>query len=224
MAAGNDMDAEEWPDLGVAPEGWLDIDEFDDVRASLLILRDCLGHLTSNPLYWKWAILAAHSALQGACVCILTRTDGLGALTDRSSEEMRKKLYGEAGNRRNLDDPNCRWPDSRVESLPGLLVRLPDGLRVKLPDAKAEYGFDLPGDLQRLHQFRNRLTHFESTGWSIEMDGLPRIVRRAFDLTSSIIRDGRYQRRSRFPDMNLEPLLLQIDDELRRIEDTKSGS
>lgn len=224
MAAGNDMDAEEWPDLGVAPEGWLDIDEFDDVGASLLILRDCLGHLTSNPLYWKWAILAAHSALQGACVCFLTRTDGLGALDGESSGKTYEKLYGEAGNGRNLDNPDFRWPRPRVESLPVLLGRLPADLTDDLPDARKDHGFGLSGDLQRFHQWRNRFVHFPSTGWSIEMDGLPRIVRRAFDLTSSIIRDGRYQRRSRFPDMNLVPLLLQIDDELRRIKDPKSGT
>lgn len=190
---------------------YLSTDEFEDVQASLLLVRDALIAVKTAPPYWKWAILAAHSALQGACLCILTRSDGLGALTDASSEALADKLYGETASGRKIDDKTINWPEPRVEELPELLKRLPHDLRVSLPGRKEHsYGFELAGDLRRLHEFRNQFTHFSSTGWSIEIGGLPRMIERAINLTRCITTSPHFSRYNRFSEMELEPLFDEI--------------
>ena len=65
---------------------YLQTDEFEDMKASLILLRDSLSSITKEKTMWKWAIIAAHSALQGACVCILTRTDGVSSIVKRNTE------------------------------------------------------------------------------------------------------------------------------------------
>ena len=37
--------------------------------------------VNKTPRYWKWIIIAAQSAVQGALVCALSGTAGIGALT-----------------------------------------------------------------------------------------------------------------------------------------------
>ena len=165
-------------------EDWLQIDEFDDVRASLLMLESALGCIEQDKVFWKWSILATHSAVQGACVCFLTRTDGGGALDKRSemsllayhnqsSQMASSKKYNRDRKLGSLD-----YPKTRVASLPELLRRLPQKWKVEIPKNS-----EMPSngvrnlDFQRLHNFRNKLTHFESVSWSLEIEGLPRIIR-----------------------------------------------
>jgi hypothetical protein len=86
------MADEDWEALANDPANenedgkYLCIDEFGDVLISLSLLKDCLEKISDDASHWKWAIISAHSALQCACVCLLTRTDGSGALADKSTK------------------------------------------------------------------------------------------------------------------------------------------
>lgn len=53
---------------------WLDIDSNRDVIANVRHALHCIELAKSDPYAWKWAFLALHAALQGACVCHLTTT------------------------------------------------------------------------------------------------------------------------------------------------------
>jgi hypothetical protein len=65
--------------------GYVRFDERQDVVASLELAAYSAKMIARrNDLYWKWLIIAAHSALQGALVCALSGTDGLGALAPSS--------------------------------------------------------------------------------------------------------------------------------------------
>ena len=198
------------------------LDEFDDVLSSLLLLKEYLPKTSTQPVFWKWVIVAAHSALQSACVCLLTRTDGSGALDKVAGDKLWKKLYGTSKDgQENLDNPSVEWPNETVANLPELLKRLPDGLSVTIPSSKAEsYGFDLPGDLRRLHEFRHKFMHFRPVHWSVEIAGLPRMIRQSVDLTERIINSGHYQRFNRFTDhaRELADLLGDIRHNLEAVE------
>jgi hypothetical protein len=159
----------------------------------------------------EMAVLSGHAALQGACICILTRTDGLGALKKESDKAVWEKLYGETPNGRKLDDENVTWPDEWLCELPELLKKLPGDLSISLPGKKVpSYGFDVQGDLRRLHEFRNMFTRFPPKTWLIESSGLPRMLESAILLTRRITSSPHYQRHNRFAEMDLEPLFEEI--------------
>ena len=210
---------EDFIDTAMKDDGtYLRTDEFKDVRVSLLLLRDMLRQVEEQPLFWKWCILAAHSALYGACVCILTRTDGLGALEDRSTKALSEKLYGETARGRELDHEAIEWPEERVALLPDLLERLPGDLRTRLPERKAnEYGWDEAGDLRRLHEYRNGFVHFAPSSLSLEIRGLPRIIGVAVNLTRRISKSDAYGRYNRFSELGTDDIFDEIDSLLRRL-------
>lgn len=191
--------------------GWFQADEFIDVAISLRTLDMALKGVARNPTFWKLAILSSHSALQGACVCILTGTDGTGALAEKSEKALMNKLYGETQNGRNFDDDTIAWPEEFIASLPELVKRLPNKLGASMCERSAEsYPLSLEGDLRRLHDFRKKLTHFPPTSWSLEIAGLPRILLCAVDLTEGITKSDGYRRFNRFQDMDLQPGISSI--------------
>ena len=198
-------------------------DEFKDVRASLLLLQHALHATPEEPAYWKWAILAAHSAVQSACVCILTRTDGGGALTDESEEKL--LYYHDTESQRagaraaggELASEKLAYPNERVASLPELLRRLPCGMKIDIP-GKGGTPKDRPtADFKMLHSLRNKFTHFKSVGLSIEIADLLRILERAVNLVEEITFSNQYQRFNYFTKMNLENVFKGIRKTLREL-------
>lgn len=184
---------------------YLHLDEFKDTIASLKMLVIALRELENDPSFWKQAILSTHSALQGACVCILTRTDGGGALAERSEKALMIKLYGESEHGRNIDDDSVHRPKEFIASLPELLSRLPGGLVVNITKRSATcYPYNKEGDLRRLHEFRNKLTHFPPVSWSLEVAGLPRILLTAIGLIDEISRSNSWKTYNQFPNLHLD--------------------
>ena len=53
------------------PSKYVRFDEVEDVLSSLGLLALCAPLVQKEPSYWKWAIISAHAALQGAMVCAL---------------------------------------------------------------------------------------------------------------------------------------------------------
>ena len=54
-------------------DDYISFDEIGDVLASVELISSLAPTLVDNPLGWKWVILAAHSAMQGAMVCAYAR-------------------------------------------------------------------------------------------------------------------------------------------------------
>ena len=220
---------DDWEKLSTSGEetdnqNWHSTDEFHDVYASLLLLKKSLELVKKEPTFWKWAILSAHSALQSACVCILTRTDGGGAL-DKSSE---KKLheYHSLSSQKAVNEANeTEWilgdpvyPETRISNLPELLKKLPTDIKVVIPKNVRSEDDRLIKDLSMLHGFRNKFTHFESLGWSLEIEGLPRIIGEALSLTEQIVKSGKYTRYNRFQDLNIQPHFTAIKQILSELQ------
>ncbi|MEO1679424.1 MAG: hypothetical protein AAFU80_14830 [Pseudomonadota bacterium] len=198
---------------------FLELNEFSDVAASLKLLRVSLQDSVHSTIYWKPCILHSHSALQGACVCILTNTDGTGALAKSSEKELMNKLYGESGAGRNLDDGALEWPEDFIASLPELLKRLPNGLQVRLPEKKERpYPLNTEGDLRRLHEFRNMLVHFPPGSWNLKLSRLPRIISESVSAIERIVTSPDYPRRNRFPETRAQEELICIQTLLRTME------
>ena len=199
-------------------------DEFEDVRASLLLLQHALTAIPEEPAYWKWAILAAHSAVQSACVCILTRTDGGGALEEKSEENL-LEYHDTESQRAGARAAGGEWasekmayPNERFAILPDLLSSLPCGMKIDIPRKGGPPKDQPTADFKMLHLLRNEFTHFKSVGLSIEIASLPRILERAVNLVEEITISNQYQRFNYFTEMNLENLFKGIRGTLCELE------
>ena len=150
---------------------WLRFDEREDAINALEHAAETALTLEENPLNWKWVIISLHNALQGALVCTLSGTTGVGALTDRS---MKKMLEWFEVSRNNA---NAQVPKARLADLMTLYGR------AKLPDLMKEFGGGplqttkgQDDDVRLLNSLRRNFAHFRPGGWSIETAGLPRVV------------------------------------------------
>ena len=161
---------------------WVQTDQWADVASSLEHLSMSLRLVGERPQEWKWAIIACHSALQGTLICVLSGSDGIGCLTDRSMKAVLDWIE------ESRSDRSAKHPDERVAELPVLIKRAQD------PNYMSEFGgAPLPldaaaaKDIDLLHILRNRFTHFRPSSWSIETTGLPRITHAAVKIAQRIM-------------------------------------
>ncbi|MDQ0326320.1 hypothetical protein J2R99_002189 [Rhodopseudomonas julia] len=154
---------------------WLRTDEPRDVAGSIRHALRSADFANEDPQAWKWVLLALHSALQGACVCHLTTTaQPVGALTKKSTKAWRDYLntQGAQGAR--------ELPETRLLEFYDLLkaIRKPNSVGsgaqspgIAISDVELKW-------LKRVHkEIRNQFIHFEPTGWSIELSGVPELAR-----------------------------------------------
>ncbi|PZO87007.1 MAG: hypothetical protein DI623_15540 [Sphingomonas sanxanigenens] len=155
---------------------WIRTDETEDVAGSIRHALRMVPFLADDPQAWKWAMLALHSALQGACVCHLTTTAApVGALTKQNTGEWLDFFE------RQRTDPAAQ-PPSKTH-----LLNLPDLLKAvckahSAGDRSNAAGVAISGAelawLKRIHgEVRNQFIHFEPMGWSIEVSGVPDLAR-----------------------------------------------
>jgi hypothetical protein len=147
-------------------EGWVRFNEYEDVLASTDLLAVVAPSLGEQPSNWKWMIIATHNGLQGALVCAIKDTSGTNVL---------KKWSAKA---------RLSWFENPVGEAP------PEHLDDFIPLLK-KYRKKYPcrGTIQQLRQvhklhkeYRNNFAHFVPKSWSIEIGGLPTIVRTGVDL------------------------------------------
>jgi len=169
-------------------ENWIQTDEVEDVAGSIRHVIRAARFVDEDPLAWKWVVLALHSALQGACVCHLTTTASpVGAVTQRNASEW--LAYFED----SRTDPEVKRPKTFLLGLPDLLkaVRRPlsaggpsDAAGVAISEAELQW-------LVRFHDgIRNQFVHFEPTGWSIEVSGIPEIAKLVARIIEQILAAG----------------------------------
>jgi hypothetical protein len=153
-------------------------DELEDVLSSveLIALLAPLAH--KQPWCWKWLIVGAHDALQGAMVCTFTDSTGTSVLNEKSAKKMLAFL----------DNHVLRpedYPKERLDIFGNLLRKCVRGspTRERLELTRHECR-----DIRRLHAFRNDFAHFlPHHGWWIEKVGLPRIIGVALDTTEILM-------------------------------------
>jgi len=160
---------------------WVETDEAEDVAGSVRHVLRCWPLAAKDPQAFKWAALALHAALQGACVCHLTTTTTpVGAVTDRNAGEW--LAYFE----RSRTDPEAKPPETYLMTLPDLLktIRKPDTIGGGAPGPGVPIADGELNWLLRFHDgLRNQFIHFSPQGWSIEISGLPGLA----ELTARII-------------------------------------
>ena len=151
-------------------------DEIDNVLASLDLLATLapLVKRRRSRSYWKWIIVGAHDAVQGAVVCAIADTTGTNVLSKKSGKTVLKWL----------EDTSKEFPGEYMADFETLLKRA----LIELPPKDAK-------DIRKLHSLRNDFAHFTPKGWSIELAGLPRIIEAALRLVERLMQSDRIQYR-----------------------------
>jgi hypothetical protein len=153
---------------------YVHFDEREDVLASLELLELISPLLGGTPSYWKWMIVGAESALQGAMVCALQDSTGTSVLSKKSRIEMLNWLQAGGEDR---GDPPQEWLAKFEELLEKCISEL--GLNLRNGQRR---------DIDRLHEyFRNNFIHFTPKGWAIQKAGLPRMIGAALDAVSDLM-------------------------------------
>jgi len=151
------------------PKGFLHTDERRELVEALSKVARELEAAQTDDYAWKWAIIAMQNAVQSAIVAAISGTDQLGALTKRAAREW---LEAYENDRTDYPEP---WLASFLELYERMKTRTGFG-------ASAE----TDKDIKRLVEFRNDFMHFTPKGWSIELAGLPRILRNALSIVEHL--------------------------------------
>jgi len=155
-------------------EIWFETDERTEVAKALEMLERMLDLVVSDPYYWKWAIITLHNAVQGAIVCSISGSAGLGALRPHIATKWLKVYRAGTGD----------YPDLELDAFPNLYARM-----------KVQFGYVPPSSVDEsiaeLNTFRNRFVHFVPAGWAIMANGLPGMARDCLGVVGDLAWDTR---------------------------------
>lgn len=152
------------------PENYIEFDEYSDALYSLRHAAFFCAETARDRTMWKWAIIALHNALQGAMICHLSGTAGLGAL---EKDSIKAALDWHEGDRMGQSQP---YPKEKVAPANVLFKRLSgqasthEGAGGPIKTSKQEVS-----SFERLHALRNDFSHFTPKSWIIETSGLAQI-------------------------------------------------
>jgi hypothetical protein len=157
-------------------EQWLHTDERSDVLASLAMLDRALDAVTKDSAAWKWIVIATHSALQSAIACHLSSVGNSFLVATQEDAEAWLRAH-ENG------DP---YPEMMMDSFPNLYDKLKKvqvhGYRFSPKDQQGR-------SMKKINEFRNEFVHFMPKGWSLQLDGLPKICTDCLNVIAELNQD-----------------------------------
>lgn len=118
-----------------------------------------------DPHLWRWIIIAIHNAAQGTMVLSLRHGNGLLALTDKCFKAWMQAY-----------DKNETPPPEKLDNYLSLYRKVRHSKWGQVGGNKRFVPSGSEGkDIKDLNTLRNAFIHFTPKGWSLEVDGLPRI-------------------------------------------------
>lgn len=172
-------------------ETWFETSEQQDVLHSLRHAALCVGLASASPENWKWAIIAFHSALQGALACQLSGTMQIGALKADDALKWLEYLQHDRA-------PELPEPETRLAPIGVLFQRVTTGCEETKKRRPVEWVKDannpiIPVDaatrnaFEKLVGLRNDFAHFTPRGWAIEVSGLAMLISRLAQFINEIV-------------------------------------
>src|SRR5262245_17333004 len=151
---------------------------YEDVVTSLELVAHLAPFLSKQSQHWKWMIVGAHSALQGAMVCGLFDRNAVLKKRNRKNKKAAQQAAA-------LGVPQA-WVEGRLEDFLVLFRRCIKGnsfcealaLKPKQRDA-----------IRKLHrEYRNNFAHFvPHQGWSLLKVELPPMIGAALAATEMLM-------------------------------------
>lgn len=153
---------------------YLRTDEESEVANALRMAAHFTAELENDPALWRWIIIALHNAAQGMMVLSLRHGNGFLALTDECFKATIEAY--------NSDSPS---PRQKLDTYLNLYSKVKSPNTGQVGGNKRFSPKETQGtSIKRLNSFRNEFSHFTPKGWSLELDGLPRICRDVIALIS----------------------------------------
>jgi hypothetical protein len=185
-------------------ERFLRTNEYCEVRDTL---RACLDFYEKSGIdrsYWKWLIIGIHSAVQGCMVIALTHSDGSGAVIPRDAKAWNDAL---------LNDTDLPKLLPKLMCFPELYER------IKMPgriDYSQQHFVPTPShdrSIKRLNEYRNEFIHYSPKDWSLDLPGIPRLVRDCLEVCSFLISaSGRFRIFSEYQEGELKALVAAVSE------------
>jgi hypothetical protein len=144
---------------------YLRTDEESEAANAMEMAAQFASGVAADLHLWRWVIIALHNAAQGIMVLSLRHGNGLLALSDESYAEWMAAY-----------ERNETPPAEKLDSYLNLYKKVKHrewgevGGNTRFVPNGTE-----GGDIKRLNSLRNEFIHFTPKGWSLEVDGLPRI-------------------------------------------------
>jgi hypothetical protein len=153
---------------------WLRTNEHLEAINSLEMVCAQIPKVVGNLHNWKWVIIALHNAVQGYMVLALEGSNSLDVYTDKI-----KKKWIEA-----FRSKSKNFPDRYMDFFPNLYNKIQD------PNLMGKWVGSQPfkpegtqtDSIEQLNEIRVYFIHFLPVIGSIEISGLPQIVRDCIDV------------------------------------------
>lgn len=141
---------------------------------SLAMVSETLPKVTKVSHYWKWVIIAMHNALQGYMVLALRGTCGLNVLDKKCREELI------AARKRGSKD----LPNLRLDGFMDLYQKIKRDKQMLLYTNSKSFRprGSQTESVKSLNRLRNDFIHFLPKCLSVQVDGLPRVIKDCSDI------------------------------------------
>ncbi len=139
----------------INPSGFLEADTAEDAIFSLDVARHALGLVAQNDQWWKWAVLATHSAVQGGLALALE--GGSGFLVQKPGK-MKEILAAH--------DQGLALPEPHMDNFLRLFQRAQAA--GSLRSGILTFTSEEQDAVQRLDNLRDEFVHFNCKSWLVE--------------------------------------------------------
>lgn len=151
---------------------YLRTSHWTDAITSLEDTHDFTGRIALSPHYWKWVVIAVHSAVQGFMALALEQGNSLLVMDDnRGAKWLHAYEKGDS------------YPEDRMDRFHSLYEKVKsDQVCRYIGSSKFVPGTTHDESMRKLNDCRNGFTHFFPKTWSIELAGLPPICLDCLDI------------------------------------------
>lgn len=153
---------------------FLRTDELIESISSLRIVELNLRAVIDDALYWKPVLIMLHNSLQGFMVCSLRGSNNYNVLTKKSLKQM---ILYDSG---KLDV----YPEEKLLDFMSLYHRTKNS---KYSNIIFESSKDIDINIKALNKWRNEFIHFKPKGLSLEVTGMPLMVKDSINLIEFIV-------------------------------------
>lgn len=145
--------------------GYLRTDHWVDAVASLEGAQEFAHRVPADERYWKWLLIAMHSAVQGFMALALEQGNALLVM----KEELTAKWL-------KAHETGGPYPENRMDFFLSLYEKVKSDVVCRYVHSKRF----VPGpshdySMGKLNELRNDFIHFFPKGWSIQLAGLPKV-------------------------------------------------
>ena len=151
--------------MTIAATEYLRTDHWVDAVSSLEAAHEFAGPVAADERFWKWLLIAMHSAVQGFMALALEHGNSLLLMRD----EIRDKWL-------KAHEKGAPYPEERMDFFVALYEKVKsDAVCRYVHSKKFVPGPSHDYSMNKLNELRNDFIHFFPKSWSIQLAGLPKI-------------------------------------------------